>query len=219
MTAVYGLSFMSVVFHVLAYVVFIFLSERKKTEYKPNPTAWLMFAYGTALVTLLEWDRHASWTVLALPVVCSILSLRVAMMCWKQGRMRWPSHWLDGTALTVDLILTVAYVAAAGIARLEVISEEFRGQLVSAFLIITTTGSILPFIPQIRGVIEEPEKEHWAPWFLWTLAYVALTATTVTEFGWFSIFILYPGINAILHFTVLVLVLVVPRLKRNGKRP
>lgn len=211
MTTVSGLSLMSVVFHVLAYVVFIFLSEREKTEYKPNPTAWLMFAYGTALVTLLEWDRHASWTVLALPVVCSILSLRVAMVCWKQGRMRWPSHWLDGTALTVDLILTVAYVAAAGIARLGVISEELRGGLVSAFLIITTAGSILPFIPQIRGVMEEPQKEHWAPWFLWTMAYIALTATTVREVGWFSVLVLYPAINVALQLAVLVLILVLPR--------
>ena len=141
------------------------------------------------------------------------------MTCWQQGRIRWPSHWLDSSALVVDLLLTVAYVAVGSVARLAVISEELRGDLVSAFLIITTVGSILPFIPQIRGVIEEPEREHWAPWFLWTLAYVALTATTVTEFGWFSIFILYPGINVILQLAVLVLILVMPRLRIRSRRP
>ena len=48
-----------------------YLLYLRDEEIEPNPVTWLMFAYGTILLTLLEWDRQASGAELALPAVCS----------------------------------------------------------------------------------------------------------------------------------------------------
>ena len=216
MTTVYGLSFMSVVFHVLAYVVFIFLHERR--GYEPNPTTWIMFAYGDAFVALLEWSLHAPWTLLALPVVCSILSMRVAFVCWRNGSVHWPEHALDRIALITDIILLLTYGVITYITQLDYIDKSNREALVTAILIITLAGAFLPFVPMLRGLMENPRKEHWAPWLLWTVSYVCLTATTVLEESLLSVLMLYPVVSVVVHAVPLYVVLFF-RKKESKIRP
>lgn len=64
------LAILSGVLQVAGYVLYI-----KKTlgkEINPNPTSWLMWAYGTTLVLVLELDRNAGWEILLLPFLCAV---------------------------------------------------------------------------------------------------------------------------------------------------
>ena len=88
-------------------------------EIEPNPVTWLMFAYGTMLLTMLEWDRQASAGELALPLVCSSMAVFVAGRCWWRARRAdpsrywprewWPDDWRDRASFQADLALTARY--------------------------------------------------------------------------------------------------------------
>ena len=65
------------VLQLVGYLIYV-----RDEEIEPNPVTWLMFAYGTMLLTMLEWDRQASAAELALPLVCSSMALYVAGRCW-----------------------------------------------------------------------------------------------------------------------------------------
>src|SRR3989344_4876352 len=76
------------------YLVYGFKVLRK--EILPNPASWLMFAYGTSFLLILEWDRDASFALLALPAACALLSIIIALYCLhKVRRAWWPEHGLE----------------------------------------------------------------------------------------------------------------------------
>lgn len=186
-------------FQAFGYLVYIRKSFRHELE--PNPTTWFMFAYGTAFLTVLEYDRQASWPILILPVTCAILSVRVAAICIEHGKPKWPKHWLDRTAFLMDLSLTAAYVIAGVLSKFNFIDEGERGTLVLAFLALSNTSTIVSFIPILRETIEDPRTEHPLPWLIWTTAYACLAYVTYVEAGntiW-SIFMLYPATGIMLH--------------------
>src|SRR3989344_3985059 len=81
-----------------------------KRDIAPNPASWLMFAYGTTLLLVLEWDRGASFAVLALPFICAVSSAVVAWYCLRKAqRTWWPEHVLERISFVLDVLLTVAY--------------------------------------------------------------------------------------------------------------
>lgn len=41
----------------------VYGSRVLRRDILPNPTSWLMFAYGTTLLFILEWDRDASYDI------------------------------------------------------------------------------------------------------------------------------------------------------------
>ena len=126
-------------------------------DIEPNPVTWLMFAYGTMLLTLLEWDREASGAELLLPLVCSSMAIFVAARCWWRAYRRdpsrfwprewWPEDWRDRIAFQTDLALTALYLAAAMLAYSNWIGEEARELAVVVFLVAANLTTLPPSSP------------------------------------------------------------------------
>ncbi len=197
MVTVFTLALLSGLFQALGYIVYIRKSLRHEVE--PNPSTWFMFAYGTAMLTVLEYDRDADFTLLVLPITCAFLSLRVAAICWSQGRLKWPKRWLDRSAFLIDLTLTAAYISVWMATKDGRISEEQHVLLVLSFLALTNASTAVSFIPILGGAWEEPKNEHPLPWFIWTTAYCTLGYVTYLEYGIWTEFMVYPASNALLH--------------------
>ena len=67
-----------------------------RRDIEPNAASWLMFAYGTTLLVVVEWDRGASFALLFLPIVCALLSIGIAWFCLQKTRRAWwPEHPLE----------------------------------------------------------------------------------------------------------------------------
>ncbi len=190
---------------VAGYLVYIQKSLRNETE--PNPTSWLMFAYGALVMTVLEWDRNASWFILLQPAACALFNIRIVAIVWNKGKLRLPESLLDRVALGADLLLTACYVGAKIAESLHLISEQDRESLVLIFLIISNLSLVICYTPLIRDVYAEPHHEHPLPWGIWLASYVLLMVVTIAKHGLWSEFSLYPAISIVIHITVLVLCL------------
>ncbi len=200
MSTVYTVTILSGLIQALGYLVYIRKSLRHEVE--PNATTWFMFAYGTAMLTVLEWDHDANWTMLLLPIVCAVLSIRVAVICLSQGELKWPESWWDRGAFLMDVSLTIAYISVWAASREAYITEAQREVLVLTFLVLSNTSTIVSFVPILRGTAKDPHKEHPLPWFIWTTAYGCLGYVTYHEVGPFSVFMLYPVTGVLLHSLV-----------------
>lgn len=181
----------------LGYTLYIRQVLRKEIE--PNAATWLMFAYGTALLGILEFSRGAGWELLYLPAACAAMSIVVAFICWKQGTLHWPKEWQDQLAFVTDVVLTVCYAGAWGLAVSGVLDESERGYANLAFLICSNLTTITSFSPLIRGAVR---KESPMPWVVWTYAYTVLGVTTFATEGLWTELMIYPVLNAVLHARV-----------------
>src|SRR3989344_871854 len=127
----------------------MYVRESLREEIHPNPATWLMFAYGVALLTILEWDRDASFALLVLPIVCGVMSIFVAVLCWRQGTLRWVGEWEDTwevRAFGGDLTLTVLYAGAGVLYALPLLSEEWRSFAALVFLIGSNATTFTAFV-------------------------------------------------------------------------
>lgn len=194
--------------HFTGYVAYV-----SDGEIEPNPVTWLMFAYGTLLLTLLEWDSDASFGELLLPTVCSAMAVYVAGRCWWRARRQdptrfwprewWPSDWRDRMAFQLDLVLTALYVAAALLLHNNWIGEQAKDVAVISFLIGANLTTFSAFYPLIRSVVENPNDERTTPWAIWTCAYALLGLTTfAAQGGAWTVLMIYPAQNAVLHGAV-----------------
>ena len=193
-----------------------YLIYLRNDDIEPNPVTWLMFAYGTMLLTFLEWDREATLAELLLPLVCSCMAVVVAARCWWRARRRdpsrlwprewWPDDWRDRIAFQADLVLTGLYLGASILASSNWIGAGQRELAVTVFLIAANLTAFTAFFPLIRSVLENPTQERAAPWMVWATAYTLLGITTFATQGtiW-SELMLYPALNAVLHGSVAIL--------------
>ncbi len=202
MATVYTVALLSGLFQALGYLIYIRKSLRK--EVNPNATTWFMFAYGTATLTLLElatvgWDLKGNFLIFILPITCAILSLRVASICWSQGRLQWPEKKIERAALLIDVALTIAYVIVWKLGNDGSITDDFRRTLTLWFLVLTNVSTVVAFTPILKGTWEEPESEHPLAWLIWCAAYCMLGYVTYSEYGIDSELFIYPVSNALLH--------------------
>lgn len=207
----------------IGYVLYI-----RNQDIDPNPVTWFMFAYGTAILTVLEWDTGASWALLALPAVCALLSIYVSFRCWKQARLRdpskwWPEDWwpedrTEQLSFVSDMLITIAYIAAWGLAASALLSETYRTFAALSFLFLSNLSTFPAFYPLLRETWLDPTKEHWLPWAVWSLAYGALLIATLLETGtfWHS-HVFYPASNLFLH--ALVGIVALRTLSKNNTIP
>lgn len=188
---------------------FMYITKALRHELEPNAATWLMFAYGTATLTILEWDRDAHAYLLVLPVVCAVLSLYVAYLCWKRGALRWKGAGRVAQASFIaDVGLTVAYVALWFAAERQLVSESVRLEAVLGFLVLSNLSTIVQFVPLMHGAYREPSNEHPLPWTVWTSAYLTLGLLTYLETGTVRTeLMLYPTLAALLHGSVAALAL------------
>lgn len=185
----------------------------RDADIEPNPVTWLMFAYGTSLLTVLEWDSNASYAELFLPAVCSAMAVFVAWRCWRRARQKdptrffpqewWPQDRRDRAAFQIDLLLTALYVAAAAMLYLDWIDDRSQEFVVMAFLVAANLTTYSAFFPLLRSVAENPQCERTEPWAIWACAYALLGVTTFMHQGEiFTVLMMYPVQNAVLHATV-----------------
>lgn len=171
-----------------------------------NAATWLMFSYGTALLTLLEWDRGAHPLILALPITCSIGSLVVAWMCYKRGLMSWARiDWWDRSCILIDILLTIGYASAWGLLAYGTLTPKQKEDADLAFLLLSNASTFVAFIPLIRGAIRE-RTEEWKPWGIWTVSYTFLLVLTYEQHGWNTThweLQLYPASCILLHMLVM----------------
>lgn len=185
---------------VLGYVLYIRHSHREEID--PNAATWFMFAYGTALLAVLEYSRGARLDLLYLPIACAALSIVVAFMCWKRGTLRWPREWQDQLAFYVDIVLTFSYVGAWFLATYGFLSVRELGYANLIFLVCSNLTTISSFSPLMRAA---HRKESPTPWFVWAGAYAMLAVATFAKEGLWTDLMIYPVLNAILHARVALL--------------
>src|SRR3989338_10985416 len=86
-------------------------SKILRRDIRPNAISWLMFAYGTTLLLVVEWDRDATFSLLALPAACAISSIVVAIYALRMAKTAWPEHLMERFSFVLDILLTVSYAA------------------------------------------------------------------------------------------------------------
>ena len=162
----------------------------RNEEIEPNPVTWLMFAYGTMLLTFLEWDRAGDGRGAA--------AARSSAAAWRSSWRRaaggaragadprgwwprewWPDDWRDRASFQADLALTGALPRRRPLLTYSRwIGEGARNVAVMVFLIGANLTTFTAFFPLIRGVVEDPSHERTAPWAVWATAYALLGVTT-----------------------------------------
>src|SRR3989344_5308338 len=113
--AVVHLGILAAGLQVVAYILYI-----RDDEIDPNPTTWFMFAYGTGLLAIMEWDSDATPAELFLPTVCALFSIYVSLRCWIRARKAdpsrlwprgwWPDDFWEKVSFTLDIFITVEHL-------------------------------------------------------------------------------------------------------------
>lgn len=199
------LGIISGVLQLLGYILYI-----KNPDIDPNPVTWFMFAYGTGILAILEWDASATWPELFLPITCAVFSIYVSYRCWRKSRQNDPIHWWprdwwpedrsERIAFISDILITIGYVSAWVLASLAFLSEEYRVLAVLMFLFLSNVSTFPSFYPLIRETYLHPEREASAPWLIWAVAYAVLTYITYeTHDAIFHPLMFYPISNVFLH--------------------
>jgi hypothetical protein len=195
------LGYISGAFMIMGY--WLYIRHALVDGFDPNPSTWLMFAYGTALLTVLEFDKDAAWHLLLTPIACSVLSIWVALICWRRGKIRWPDRWEDRSAFILDIVLTIAYVSAWVIATyglIETFTETDRENAAFFFLIFSNMTTLTAFAPLIISSFKNPGEEYAPAWTVWTLSYITLgIATYVDEGTVLTELMIYPALCTVLH--------------------
>lgn len=193
---------------VVGYVMYIF-----HEDIDPNPVTWFMFAYGTAILTVLEWDMHATLAELILPATCAVFAIFVSWRCWVRARRRdpskwWPEDWwpedkIEQASFVSDIVITIGYIAMWAFVVFGTMTADTKAIGVFLFLLLSNLSTFPAFYPIINETYKHPEKENYAPWFVWAAAYALLGYVTfATHHEYFSLLMLYPISNAFLHALV-----------------
>jgi hypothetical protein len=179
-----------------------YLVKAISAEINPNPTSWLMWAYGTALIFALEWDRGATAAMLILPGVCACSSLVVAGLCAKRGTLRWPTERSAKASLASDIILTIAYLAIWLLVSIHVLTPEQKEFSEAVILTLGVSSTLVTFVPMIVSTKKDPSNEHRLPWVIWSLAYAMSLLATVFSDGWTLDLAFYPLLTGFLHIAM-----------------
>ena len=138
---------------------------------EPNPISWLMFAYGTTFLVMIEAGLGATWRELMLPVFCAISSIAVAVLAWRNRKGVVSLTMYDWWTFRIDVMLTIAYIALWTLLWSGVIGADYRDTVLAALLAGISATTLTAFMPLIRSAFRNPASEHPAPWFVWSIAY------------------------------------------------
>ena len=190
----------------------------RSEDIDPNPVTWFMFAYGTLVLAVLEWDAEATFSELILPTVCGVLAIVVSVKCWRGARKNdptkwWPEDWwpedrFDKLSFVSDILITIGYIAAWLLASFAILSSVEREWAVFAFLFLSNLSTFPAFYPILNSTYKQPQREHWFPWTTWAVAYAILGMVTYATHGelWHAL-MFYPVANAVMHGLVALLAL------------
>ncbi len=162
---------------------------------RPNTASSLMFAYGTALLVVLEISEGATWHILALPITCAVMSIGIALLCLRKGATD-PVDKVEAITFSADIWLTLLWAAIA-------FGYGDIAPFATGFLIAGNLTTITSFVPVLRSTWRNPERERPSPWVAWTIAYGLLTIVTImADHGRNPALLIYPGLSVILHGTI-----------------
>jgi hypothetical protein len=150
---------------------------------RPNPTSWLMWAYGTALVVVLESEQGIHPGLRLLPIVCASCSILIAALCWRRGSLGWPSDRFDRLLLGLDIGLTVAWVAISAAAFANALPARLADVAGVVLLVSVCVSNVVSYVPILRSTRANPQHEDWLPWAIWTVAYATLLGATFAAEG------------------------------------
>ena len=169
-----------------------------KKAIRPNAASSFMFAYGTALLVLLEFSDGAGWPMLALPATCATLSIVIALLCLRKGATE-PVDKVEATAFSADVWLTALWAAIAfGYGDISPFS--------AGFLLAGNFTTLTAFFPVLRSTWRTPERERPEPWLVWTAAYSLLTVVTIlADQGRHPALLAYPLLSVALHGSIALL--------------
>lgn len=179
----------------------LYLRHALRAETRPNPASWLMFAYGTGLVVLLEGVSGGAWPVLLLPAICAVSSIVVAAQSLRHGANLRDLDRADLIAFGLDVAITVAYLATWTAQARGLVDPRSFGAVNGLLLAGAAGTSITSFVPILRSTYRAPEYERPGPWIIWTGAYGTLGLVTLLSSA-SVILLIYPGINLLLHALV-----------------
>ena len=202
-----GLALLAGLTQAAAYVYYLRLTVRGKTW--PHPMSWLMFAYGTALVLLIESRSGASWRELFLPLICATSSVFIASAAWRNNGGTAKLTSFDWWTFRADLALTTGYLAVWYAIQAGLLAHQIQPSANVVFLLGVNATTLTAFLPLLGSTLRDPSNEHPGPWLLWSLAYLLLLiATALNATGPESLLLLiYPAMNFILHCDMAALVL------------
>ncbi len=181
---------------------FVYVTQVLRKEIRPNASSWTMFAYGTTLLLVLELDRGAQLSLLALPAVCAISSITIAMYCHFRGGRFWPKHAIDQMSFVLDVLITIVYITGWILLTRGNITPDQKETIDLTLLVCWNIGILTAFFPLLREVYHHPHLERSLPWVIWSCAYATLVVTTLVSVGGVNELLLYPLINMIVHVFV-----------------
>lgn len=192
------LAIVAAILQALGYLLYARLFLKKAI--RPNAASSLMFAYGTALLVLLEYSDGAAWPELALPSTCAALSIGIALLCLRKGATERVDR-VEATAFSADVWLTVLWTAIAfGYGNISPFS--------AGFLLAGNVTTLTAFFPVLRSTWRTPEREQPEPWLVWTAAYSVLTVVTLlADQGRHPALLAYPMLSVVLHGSVALMAL------------
>jgi hypothetical protein len=190
---IFQLAIAAALLQAVGYILYARLFLRKVI--RPNAASSFMFAYGTALLVLLEYSDGASWPVLALPATCACLSVGIALLCLRK-RATDPVDRVEATAFSADVWLTALWAAIAfGYGDISPFS--------AGFLLAGNVTTLTAFFPVLRSTWRTPERERPEPWLVWTAAYSLLgVVTLLADQGRHPALLAYPLLSVALHGSV-----------------
>ena len=163
-----SLAILAAALQALGYILYARLFLRKVI--RPNAASSFMFAYGTALLVLLESSDGASWPMLALPATCAFMSIFIALLCLRKGATEKVDR-VEAVAFSADVWLTALWAAIAfGYGDISPYS--------AGFLLAGNVTTLTAFFPVLRSTWKTPEREQPLPWLVWTSAYIVLAVVT-----------------------------------------
>jgi hypothetical protein len=186
-----------------AYVMYVRRALLRRID--PCPTSWLMWAYGTALVVILETDQGIHPLLRLLPIVCAGCSVLVATLCWLRHSVVWPSEPADRLALALDLVLTMVYIGISATAFVGILDPGSARSARWVLLVCASGSTLVSYLPLLRHTRRHPDAEHPAPWAVWTIAYATLLLATIAAEGLSADalqFLVYPAICMVLSAVV-----------------
>lgn len=200
MTFILSIGLLSGALQFLGYIFYI--KKTGKDEISPNPTTWLIFAFDTTLLTILEGVAGAKISILFLPIMCSAGALYVAWLIRRSGKLTWPTDSVDAYILKIGIFIGLAYSIIFTLWHFSFVPASFLYFTGFIFLILSNINTFVAFIPIIREVHKDPLHEHAGPWTIWTIAYLLLGIVTFMEVGTEIsglIFYMYPLSCLVLH--------------------
>jgi hypothetical protein len=199
------LGIISGILQIIGYLIYL-----SNNDIDPNPVTWFMFAYGTGILTILEWDTDATFPELILPLVCSVFAIIVSLKCWIIARKKdptkwWPEDWwpdnkFDKISFVSDIFITVGYVSIWILILFGNLSVDTKEIYVLIFLFLSNLSTFPTFYPILRTTYYSEYREIASPWLVWAAAYALLAYITfVTHDSLWHPLMFYPVSNAILH--------------------